>query len=460
MNQAKSDQLPDRNESWTLPFRALRNEPSLAVRELLECLHELPGDDLTFVLLRETPLDERCINQGDIDLLGTMAAVEALLARCYAWALAGRCHFRVTRKKEGHVVLVLFSRCGQFRVQFDLWIDLWQLDGGRQGLRFEDVAHLLPRGQVGFLRLPVSIEAAIYLHHFFVQQKSTNSETVRQRLAFYAEACQRADATEIATDLTAVSQRGIVEQDVLDRAMRLLKSHKVVPSLVNSWQVARQRWIARWRRWWLGSPRRPAVISFMGCDGAGKTSLSESFPASSNAAIQLKPFIGRNLYRKSLFYRLFGSLIRSGLSINRDRFDEAFCLPLYLQASAHLRRKVYWRQLFGGRRLFVMDRTLADLLYTQRLSDNAKFGRWVRLADHFGVRLPTVHFVVDFEQLHARKAECSEIAHRRYDEDMFWFHVRRVPTDYTVFSNRGAFEESKAALSQVIQTNWPQRRAA
>ncbi|MBM4076164.1 MAG: hypothetical protein FJ267_11005, partial [Planctomycetes bacterium] len=165
MSHFESDQSPQSSERWSLPFQALRNDQPLAVRELLECLRNLPGDDLTLVLLRETPLDERCINHGDIDLLGTMAAVEGILARCYAWAQAGRCHFRVTRKKEGHVGLVLFSRCGQFRLHLDLWIDLWQLDGGRRGLRFADVAHLLPRDRSGYLRLPVSVEAAIYLHH-------------------------------------------------------------------------------------------------------------------------------------------------------------------------------------------------------------------------------------------------------------------------------------------------------
>ena len=460
MSQVESGQIPQPSERWDLPLQAFSNEQPLAVGELLECLRNLPGDELTFVLLRETPLDARCINHGDIDLLGTMAAVEGLLARCYALAQAGRCHFRVTRKKEGHVGLVLFSRCGQFRLHFDLWIDLWQLDGGRRGLRFADVAHLLPRDRSGYLRLPVSVEAAIYLHHFFVQRKSTNSKTVWQRLAFYTEACQEAGAPDLAADFVGVRQQGHVEQAVLDRAMRLLKSHEVVPSLVHSWHVVRQRWIARWRRWWLGSPRHPAVISFMGCDGAGKTSLSESLSKGSSLSVTVRPFTGRNLYRKSLIYRTFGSLVRRSRSMNRDRFDEKYCVPLYLYAAAHLRRKVYWRQLLGSRKLLVMDRTLVDLLYTQRLSDEARFGRWVHLAEYFGVRLPTVHFIVDFEQLCARKAECSEIAHRQYDEDMFWFHVRRIPTDYTVFSNFGTFDDSKTALTQIIQANWPRHRAA
>ena len=444
----------------TLPIDKSHQQGSASMRDLLQCLQEIASRGPTFVRLLESSLDECCINNRDIDLLGTTTAVESLMATCFSWAQAGRCHFRVKRKREGNVSLVLFSRCGQFHIQFDLFTELWQLNRGRCGLRFEDVVHLLPPGQLGFVRLPIPVEAAIYLHKYVLKKRSVESDGLRQRLDGYSSACRQGEATEFATDLDAVLQNGRVEPAALTRAIQLLRSYNVVPSLTNSWQSMRRHWIARWRRWWLGSPRHPAVISFMGCDGAGKTSLSESLSKGSSLPVTVKPFIGRNLYRKSLIYRTFGSLVRRSLSMNRDRFDEKCCLPLYLHAAAHLRRKVYWRQLLGSRKLLVMDRTLVDLLYTQRLSDEARFGRWVHLADYFGVRLPTVHFIVDFEQLHVRKAECSEIAHRQYDEDMFWFHVRRIPTDYTVFSNCGTLDDSKTALTQVIQANWPRRRAA
>ena len=463
MNQVEQDQVrekPGEAVPSTLSFDKFDQQDSVAVRGLMQCLREICSEGPTFVLLLESSLDERCINDSDIDLLGTTTAVESLLATCFSWAQSGRCHFRVKRKREGNISLVLFSRCGQFRIQFDLFTDLWQLDGGRCGLRFEDVAHLLSPGQPGFVRLPGPVEAAIYLHKYVVKKRSIESDRIRQRLIGYSLDCRQAGATEFAADLDAVLQYGRVEPAALTRATQLLRSYNVVPSLTNSWQSMRRHWIARWRRWWLGVPRRSAVISFMGCDGAGKTSLSEGLSKDSSLPVTLKPFVGRNLYRKSPIYRIFGSLFRRSLSINRDRFDEKFCLPLYLQAAAHLRRKVYWRQLLGSQKLLVMDRTLVDLLYTQRLSDEAKFGRWVRLADYFGIRLPTVHFVVDFERLHSRKAECSEIAHRQYDEDMFWFHVRRIPTDYTVFSNCGTFDDSRTALTHVIQANWPRRRAA
>jgi len=463
MSQVEHDQArgkPGKAVPITLSFDKLYQQDSIAVRGLLQCLREISSEGPTFVLLLESSLDERCVNDRDIDLLGTTTAVESLLVACFSWAQSGRCHFRVTRKREGNVGLALFSRCGKFRIQFDLFTELWQLNGGRCGLRFEDVAHLLPPGQPGFVRLPVPVEAAIYLHKYVVKRRSIESNRIRQRLNGYSSACRQAGAMESADDLDAVLQYGRVEPAALIRAIQLLRSYNVVPSLTNSWQSMRRHWIARWRRWWFGVTRHPAVISFMGCDGAGKTSLSEGLSKESSLPVILKPFVGRNLYRKSLIYRLFGSFVRRSLSINRDRFDEKCCLPLYLQAAGHLRRKVYWRQLLGSQKLLVMDRTLVDLLYTQRLSDEAKFGRWVRLADYFGIRLPTVHFVVDFERLHARKAECSEIAHRQYDEDMFWFHVRRVPTDYTVFSNCGTFDDSKTALTHVIQANWPRRRAA
>lgn len=283
VNQIKDRQTReevDATMSSILPIDKCHQQGSASMRDLLQCLQEIASRGPTFVRLLESSLDERCINGSDIDLLGTTTAVESLLATCFSWAQSGRCHFRVKRKREGNVSLVLFSRCGQFRIQFDLFTELWQLNRGRCGLRFEDVVHLLPPGQLGFVRLPIPVEAAIYLHKYVLKRRSISLDRIRQRLISYSVACRRAGATKFAAALDVVLQNGRVESAALTRAIQLLRSYNVVPSLTNSWQVVRQRWIARWRRWW---PR--SLVSLVDLEWNPAAHERQSSQANDNGAV-------------------------------------------------------------------------------------------------------------------------------------------------------------------------------
>ena len=186
------------------------------------------------------------------------------------------------------------------------------------------------------------------------------------------------------------------------------------------------------------------MLTIMGCDGCGKTSLSRRLAADRPDIHSV--YTGKHLYRKWLGYKLLVIFVRPLLCQGRETFDDTFAPLVYLLACLRLQLKL----LLPRRGLVLIDRSLMDFLLLARKTDAPRFSSCRWLAGLFGTRLPHVHLIVPFPCLQARKLEMTRAGHACYDTLMFHYLSRRIPTDYTVFDNRGTEETSAGALGRIL----------
>lgn len=407
--------------------------------DLSGCLKQLQQGPWRFLQLRGNPIDDSAIDDDDVDLLGSRASVDLLIGAAFGWMKAGKCHLRVTAKKSDKVELTLFSLDGQHQVQFDLWIQLAQLDRGRSQICFHDCASHVTNTQAAITRLPIDLEACIYLHHLICKRKDLASQSVQDRLASYSDGCREAGIRDLAALLEQVRTDKQIspatEQFTLSRLNSTLCPKRCQSSVRSALNRVRQSWLL--------PPRTTSMMSIMGCDGAGKTTLAERLAEQSPQTF--RTFTGKHLYRKSLSYKLAVIFLRPLITRSRERFDEILAPCLYLRACLSLS----WRLLFRKRRTLV-DRSLVDFLYVDRKTDRPAFCRSSWLIGWFGRRIPTVHCHVSFENVIQRKQEMTAAGHSAYDRDMFDHFTRRVPTDYVAFNNDGSLSESLPALSKIL----------
>jgi hypothetical protein len=186
------------------------------------------------------------------------------------------------------------------------------------------------------------------------------------------------------------------------------------------------------------------MVTVMGCDGCGKTSLCRRL-ASRRADIR-GVYTGKHLYRKSLVYKLLVIFVRPLLFQGREKFDDALAPLAYLLACLRLQAKL----LLPRTGMVLIDRSLMDVLFLERKSDAPRFSAWRWLACLFGTRLPHIHFLVPFACLQERKLEVTRAGQMIYDTEVFRHFSRRTPTDYVVFDNRGALDDSAEALGRIV----------
>ena len=406
---------------------------------LSDCLKQLQQGPWRFLQLRGHPIGDSAIDDDDVDLLGSRESVDRLLDAALGWMRAGKCHLRVTAKKSDKVELTLFSLDGQHQAQFDLWIRLAQFDRGRRQISSDDCASHRVDPQAAIARLPVDLEACVYLQHLICKRKDLASQSVQDRLTSYGDGCRAVGQRDLAALLEQVGSdmqiSPAAEQFTLSRldsTLCLKRCRSSVRSVLH-----------RFRQTWLSPPRTTSMISIMGCDGAGKTTLAERLAEQSPET--LRTFTGKHLYRKSLSYKLAVIFLRPFITRSRERFDEILAPWLYLRACLALS----WKLLFHKRRTLV-DRSLVDFLYVDRKTDRPAFCRSSWLIGWIGRRIPTVHCHVSFENVVRRKQEMTAAGHSAYDRDMFDHFTRRVPTDYVAFNNDGLLSESLPALSKII----------
>ncbi len=418
---------------------------SAAWYRLAACLDEIHKGPWKFIQLRGGLLDHSCIDGDDIDLLCSEKSVNALLDHAYQWVQNGDCHLRVVSRRPDKVELTLFSRDGQHCLEFDLWVNLWQLDYGKQRLTFADCADCLSVSERSVDRLPIDLEACIYVQHLLTKRKNINTEKSQHRLRRYVDRCRQAGFTSLANLLQDICHQRVVTNEHHLQTWRCLKSRLNLPQI----HLARSRLNkirTKFREARLAAPRQTRLISIMGCDGAGKTTLAHALK---EYVPEVKDvFTGKHLYRKSLIHKAAVIFIRPFLLQSREKFDETLAPIVYLRACLGLRIR-QWKQKYG---LTLIDRSIIDFIYLDRKTDFPTFSRCKILADFFGKRIPTIHCVVSYDTVTKRKLEMSVAGHRKYNSDMFHHLSRRTPTDYLAFNNDSAVHESVIALKRMIST--------
>ncbi|MDH3818378.1 MAG: hypothetical protein OES21_07175, partial [Myxococcales bacterium] len=86
-------------------------------------------------LLRETDLGS-VIDGGDIDLLVAADAIPSLLDTIDAVATTRQLHYRLRRSGPHKIGVALYSADMAHSARIDLWIELWQIFGGRSYLLY------------------------------------------------------------------------------------------------------------------------------------------------------------------------------------------------------------------------------------------------------------------------------------------------------------------------------------
>ena len=387
---------------------------------------------------------EDSIDHDDVDLLGSRDSVNALLDAVYEWVSQGLCHVRIRAGSDRKVSLTLLSSDACHRLDFDLWTELRQIDGRLRSLRYEDCAPAIINPDESLQRLPVWIEASIFIHHLVSKNKQISSPKQLSRLAKYAEDSRNEGKTELADALLATARDAAVSAQTESLTLSLLEDQLEVPVV-----GAISRSLARVRtalvRFWFMPPKRLRMLGIMGCDGCGKTSLSKTLAKESDAVSGM--YVGKHLYRKNLIYKALVIFLRPLIARNRESFDDKMAPLLYFIASLHLEAKLlFWRK--PG--ILLVDRSLVDFLMLARKTDRPHFSRFLFLTSLMGKRLTHIHFIVPFEELKMRKAEMTEQGHKIYDKRMFDHFSKRTPTDHILYNNSGSLSESKETLKRII----------
>lgn len=397
-----------------------------------------------FVQLRGEPLDQQSINHGDVDLLGTTDSVFRLLSAAFDWVQSGRGHILIRARNRNKITLSFVSLDGNNRITFDLWMAVWQLNGGKTALKYDDCAHLAVSQSTSIRRLPVSIEACIYLHHLNVKKNKLKTDHTRLRLNRYHTACLHGGETVVAEIIDEVLRRRQVDVGCLDTLNDHL-SNAGVPLATMQRGGMIKKITYELAAAWLDGPRPARYIAIAGGDGSGKSTLSRTLRESDSGVNDL--VVGKRLYRNSILYKILVIFGRPFLGRDKNQFDDWIAPFVYIRASWSLRIKTWLRR--PG--LELIDRSLVDFLVIDRKTDNPRFHRCAWMSSVMGVRIPVVHLVVPPKILQMRKQELTEAGQQKYDRLMFEHFTRRSPTTYAVFFNGTDLHPATGALSKVLR---------
>lgn len=416
-------------------------------RGLLDCLHQLRHGPWCFIQLRGVLVDDAAIQRqassdsDDVDLLSSEQSAWQLVSAAFGWVREGLCHVRLVRHKSSKLQLVLLSVDGTQFIRLDLWLELAQLDQGRQLLTFDHcISHCLT-SEVSIRRLPTELEACIYLQHLKCRSKDIASIRVQQRLQQYEQDCASAGCEWMVSVLRVTRNERRVspqaDKATLDRIVRTLHPGHVrrSPRIL----------LHKVRCKLLRAPRQVSVVALTGCDGVGKTSLLEAVAGEQPDVFRV--MTGKHLYRKSLVYKAAVIFLRPLISRSREQFEDQLAPILYLRACVSLRLRL----LLFGKRLTLLDRSIMDFLFIRRKTDRPRFHRLWRLSDWFGCRIATIHCIVSQDQLRRRKQEVTNRGHELYDAAMQRCLTGRIPTDYLAFGNDQPLPQAVLSLRRVLE---------
>jgi hypothetical protein len=429
--------------------------PSDAARQgLVASLDALlrPSGVYEFVLLRETPLDERCIDHGDVDLLGTRSSVDAFLRRLDEVCGERGQSFRVRRTNPGKTHVSLLSPGLRHHIEFDLWTDLWQVFRGRHCLRFRDLRHLCASRETCILRLPVDVEFAIYGQHLRCKRKDLGSAGVQARLRFYAAALKGQGRRDLGEAARAIAWRKRLEESELalfeSTLSQVLPGAFFAKGLARRWSHASRSFAARRLR----RRRLRGVIAVVGADGVGKTTIGAELGSAGPSGGSRHYVVGKSLFRESrLFAKLYAlnRRVKRPRRIRRGRIDDALAPLAFLVATLRLRQCLH---LEGA---VLVDRYLPDFLYVKRKTDRPRFSLLAGLLKPLCRPVRVIHLSVPYTALRARKSEITAAGARRYDDEMRAFYCGRGWVDYLRFDNHLPAGEAIAALESFLFPETP-----
>lgn len=129
-----------------------------------------------FIRLRDSmPLTEM-IDKDDIDLLGTRESALSLISAVYGWVRTGNCHARIRSGSSKKINLTLFSVDGRHRLELDIWIELWQLNGRQDRLRYEDCTSVVTDPDGSIQRLLLHLEGCLFIQHILSKGKKLSTD--------------------------------------------------------------------------------------------------------------------------------------------------------------------------------------------------------------------------------------------------------------------------------------------
>lgn len=404
------------------------------------CLEQIESGPWNVIQLRGEHISDTQFNQGDIDLLISNESVELLLNAIYKWVCERKCHARVMSRKNRKIQLTLYSTDGKDCVIFDLWLELWQLDHKRSCLTYSGARDATQTPQPAIARFPANLEACIYIQHLICKKRSIDNQSTISRLNDYNQTCDK----EIADVISEILSTQTISQAIDELTLKYINERCLLQS-PSSFTHTAKRLGSLIKEGWLAAPRATRMISIMGSDGAGKTTLANHLLESVDNISRV--FTGKHLYRKSYIHKLMVIFIRPLLFQSRETFDEKLAPWVYLRASLGIRIK-YWKQKNKG--LMLIDRTIMDFLYLDRKTDTPRFSKFRFLSQFTGKRIPIVHCIVNSQNIADRKPEMTEQGILHYNQDMFNCHSLRSPTDYLAFNNDCSLKQSTEALTTII----------
>ncbi|WP_299871917.1 hypothetical protein [uncultured Cocleimonas sp.] len=404
------------------------------------CLEQIENGPWSAIQLRGEQISDTQFNQDDIDLLVSNESAKILLSAIYTWVCERKCHARVMSRKNRKVQLILYSTDGKDCVIFDLWLELWQLDHKRSCLTYSGAKDAIKTPQSSISRFPANLEACIYIQHLICKKRSIDNQSTISRLNYYNENCDK-ELTDVIVDIVNTQK---ISQTIDELTLKYINERCLIKSPSNFTHTTK-RLSSLIKESWLAAPRENRMISIMGSDGAGKTTIATHLLESEDNISRV--FTGKHLYRKSYIHKLLVIFIRPLLFQSRETFDEKLAPWVYLRASLGIRIK-YWRQKNKG--LMLVDRTIMDFLYLDRKTDTPRFSRFRFLSNIFGKRIPIIHCIVNPQNISDRKPEMTEQGILHYNQDMFNCHSLRSPTDYLAFNNDCSLEDSVEALTTIL----------
>lgn len=419
-----------------------RNQPDSGI---VECLRRIETGPWKLLQLRgDWPVVCEAGQQDDVDLLASDEDVSQLTDAARTWVREGLCHLHIVRGRSAKTQMTIWSLDGLQCVILDLWIELNQLDHGRFSIRAEDCSSAVNSAKRNPGRLPPDLECCIYLHHLACRRRDLSGPGVQCRLNGYMKRCSSGGFPELTAAMRRCCQQTCVDAESLAVTLgHLRRTIRLRPA-----KGFRLRTVERLKSILIGRPRRISLLSVIGCDGCGKTTLIRRLVTSDPAEYSQRT--GKHLYRKSWIYKLSVILLRPLISRSREQFDEQLAPLIFLRAAAALRILVLWRWLIRSRDVQLIDRGLDDFLWTDRKSDSAGFSRCAWLSRCFGIRIPVVHLLVSGANLQQRKQEVTALGHVAYDSAMFGHLAQRCPTDYMLFCNDIAIEEAAHAFGRIV----------
>ena len=406
---------------------------------LLDGLLEILDEGSEFVLLRETDLGPGCVNRGDIDLLVAAESIPALLDTIDAVSTRRGLHYRLRRSGPQKVGVALYSSAMTDSIRIDLWVQLWQIFGGRSYLTYEDVAEVTVADDSPVPRLPVDLEASLYVQHLAMKKRDPSRPANAERLAGLVR--RGASGDEMTETVEHVLATGNVDPSAVKTAEQRLRRY-CGDRLERRGGATRRRTMLRRARRRRMERRTLNTIALVGVDGCGKTSLGEGVAD----ALGYDTLLTKRAYRRSLLFRGIYYANRRTFRRPYELIDNALAPVAYAVAAQRLPKIVSDHTL--------LDRYLGDFLVVDRKSERPRFSRLTGLLANVHRPCTIIHVRASWSSVRSRKNEVSKKGHEWYDRAMR-HHYRSQPVfDYFAFRNDEGIRSEERRVGKECRSRW------